>query len=586
MLDLRIYRIAFVPVLLAVLVAGFSLAERPRGIGTTLAPDAFDGQRAHADLLALDRRFSRRAPGSPGDEALADRVAQELSATGFAPRTVPVEAETVEGERTLATVIGERPGRDSRRIVIVAQRDAAGTASTARLSATAALLELARLYRGRTTRRTLTLVSTSGGTGGMAGVRDLAGRLGGPVDAVLVLGDLAGRETVRPLVIPWSEGSGAAPMRLRRTVEEAVRQETELDPGSPRALVQLVRLAVPLTLTAQGPLGSEGLSAVTLQASGERGPQDGAPVSRARLQAFGRATLRSITALDNGPDVPAGPREYLIFRRQVVPRWTVSLLAAALLLPALLGAIDGLARVRRRRRPVGTWLRWLAAGAVPFLLVALVARLIGLTGGVPPLQGAVDPAGLEPRPAVLAMLGLVLVLGFLVRGPAARALGARARPGADDVPEAAAAIVLVLAAAAVAVWAVNPYTALLLAPAVHVALLAAVPETRWPRPVAVVAVLAGLVPWVLVALLYAAQFSLGPLELAWAGVLLLVGGTAGPLGVVLWSLVLSALVGAVLVAVRKRREEEDAPDEPVRIRGPLSYAGPGSLGGTESAIRR
>ncbi len=211
MLDLRLYRAAFVPAVLAVLVAAFSLGERPRPIGTTLAPDAFDGQRAFAALTELDRRFARRAPGSPGDDALADRVARDLRAAGFAPRELSVDAETVDGERPLTTVLGERVGRDSRRIVVVAERDAAGEAATARLSATAALLELARVYRGRTTRRTLTFVSTSGGTGGMAGVRALAGRLGGPVDAVLVLGDVAGRTARRPLVIPWSETSGTAP---------------------------------------------------------------------------------------------------------------------------------------------------------------------------------------------------------------------------------------------------------------------------------------------------------------------------------------------------------------------------------------
>jgi hypothetical protein len=42
-----------------------------------------------------------------------------------------------------------------------------------------------------------------------------------------------------------------------------------------------------------------------------------------------------------------------------------------------------------------------------------------------------------------------------------------------------------------------------------------------------------------------------------------------------------------MVALRKRRvHEPDAEDRPVSIRGPLSYAGPGSLGGTESALRR
>ena len=587
MLDLRIYRAAFVPVLVAVLLAGFSLGERPRPIRTTLAPDAFDGRRAYANLLELDRTFARRAPGSPGDDALAEQVASRLRTAGFAPRTLPVDAETVDGGRRLTTVLGERVGRDSRRIVIVAQRDAVGTGAAARLSATAARLELARLYRGRATRRTLTLVSTSGATGGHAGVRRLAGQLGGPVDAVLVLGDVAGRAVRAPVVIPWSESSGAAPMRLRRTVEEAVRLETDLDPGSPRALRQLVRLAVPLTPTGQGALGADGLSAVTLQASGEAGPEDGAPTSSARLQAFGRATLRSISALDNGPDVPAGPRQYLLFRRQVVPRWAVALLAGALLLPALLGAVDGLARVRRRRRPVAVWLRWLLAGALPFLLTALVARLLGLTGAVPAVAGAVQPAALAPQAAVLAALGLVLVLGLLVRGRVARVLGAPSVPGPDDVPGAAAALLVVLVALAIAVWVVNPYTALLLVPAVHLSLLAAVPDTRLSRAPGVLLVLAGLVPWLLVGLSYAAQLGLDPLELAWMAVMLVVGGTAGPLGILLWSLVLSCLLGAGLITLRKRPAGgEPPPDEPVRIRGPLSYAGPGSLGGTESALRR
>ena len=41
----------------------------------------------------------------------------------------------------------------------------------------------------------MTFVSTSGGSGGAAGARDLAQRLSGsPIDAVLVLGDLGGHD--------------------------------------------------------------------------------------------------------------------------------------------------------------------------------------------------------------------------------------------------------------------------------------------------------------------------------------------------------------------------------------------------------
>jgi hypothetical protein len=59
---------------------------------------------------------------------------------------------------------------------------------------------------------------------------------------------------------------------------------------------------------------------------------------------------------------------------------------------------------------------------------------------------------------------------------------------------------------------------------------------------------------------------------------------------VLWCLTLGCLAGAVLVALGSsppRIAEPDAADgTPITVRGPMSYAGPGSLGGTESALRR
>ncbi|MBI5105178.1 MAG: hypothetical protein HZB46_09390 [Solirubrobacterales bacterium] len=68
MLDPRLYRAAFVPVLLAVMVVAFSLQARPRPIGTTLAPDAFDGTKAGQTLDELAAAFPRRVPGDAADE--------------------------------------------------------------------------------------------------------------------------------------------------------------------------------------------------------------------------------------------------------------------------------------------------------------------------------------------------------------------------------------------------------------------------------------------------------------------------------------------------------------------------------------
>ena len=83
MLDLRVYRAAFVPALLAFVITAFSLGSPPRAATTTLAPDAFQGSRAFGSLGRLAEAYPARRPGGPGDEALARSVAAQMRATGL-----------------------------------------------------------------------------------------------------------------------------------------------------------------------------------------------------------------------------------------------------------------------------------------------------------------------------------------------------------------------------------------------------------------------------------------------------------------------------------------------------------------------
>ncbi|HEX5781906.1 MAG TPA: hypothetical protein VFX80_08290, partial [Solirubrobacteraceae bacterium] len=86
MLDVRVYRAAFLPALIAIFVAAFSLADRPTPTTTGLSADAFDSGSAFGDrvrprrnsLNELAAAFPRRAAGSDGDARLADRVADVL----------------------------------------------------------------------------------------------------------------------------------------------------------------------------------------------------------------------------------------------------------------------------------------------------------------------------------------------------------------------------------------------------------------------------------------------------------------------------------------------------------------------------
>jgi hypothetical protein len=146
------------------------------------------------------------------------------------------------------------------------------------------------------------------------------------------------------------------------------------------------------------------------------------------------------------------------------------------------------------------------------------------------------------------------------------------------------AVALVTSAVAYGIWIGNPYAAGLIVPAVHLWLWATIPDLRVPRAAAFVVVLAGVLPVALVALIDLRAFGMGLGQFGWFWTLLVAGSHIPSGSWVLWSLLWGCGVAAALVVLR-RPPREDAPED-VTVRGPVSYAGPGSLGGTESALRR
>ena len=594
MLDVRVYRAAFAPALIALFIAAFSLADRPGGATTPLAPAGFDGGRAYTLLGELGKQYPNRPPGSDADRALADRVAETFKANNFRVSRRTTEERTVRGKTDLETVVGVRPGLSSRRIVVMAHRDALGSPALAELSGTATLLEMARLFKVRELSSTLVLVSTSGGSAGAAGARAFAkDAADDPIDAAIVLGDVAGRQTRKPWIVPWSNGEEAAPMGVRRTLESAVRREVGVQAGGSRAIGQWARRALPLTVSEQGEAARAGLPAVLLQSSGELGPKANTEVSENRIDAFGRAALRAITALDgpvsrageDGPfaDEPSG----IITVKRLLPDWAIRLLVGTLLLPPLLTAFDGFFGARRRHLPVARWLGWVGAAALPFLLAWLWMRLLGLTGALDAPLGPVLPEALPLRGwniAALASVPLVLALAWI--GPKRALIGRLGLPASVSAGGAAAALGLGITGLAALVWLVNPFAAALLVPAAHGWLFAAAPGTQMSSRTRVALVLVGLVLPLLMVVHFGLALDLGPLNLAWLAVLITAGGHVTPLAALFLSLLAGCLVGVVAVVRTRRRIVQNAEPDPIRTRGPIGYAGPGSLGGTESALKR
>lgn len=583
MLDPRVYRAALLPVLLAAIVVAFSLENRPQPLRSTLTADAFDQARAAKLLDALASAFPQRAAGSAGDAALARRVAAELGAAlpGVRVEQRVVRARTPDGERDLVNVTAQQPGSGPRaQIVVVAARDATGHRAAAQLSGTAGLIELARATRATRPSRSVTFASVSGGTGGQGGMRELIERLERPVDAVIELGDLAGPLGEGLIVVPWSDSWGMAPTRLQRTLSVALRREG-VEAGVPFARAEIARFAWPWSPSAQGLANADALPAVRLSASGEAPPAADAPVSEERLGAFGRSALRSLTALQAGPRVEAGGGRDLSLARKLLPEWALRLLVLALLLPPLVTVVDAVARARRRKEPLSRWLAGVLVASLPFLLAALFARALGWSGAVPatappPLPGAAPPGG--SGWVVLACVLVAGALAWMLLRPLQRREWSGGEPGAALAP------LIVLLGVALIAWAVNPYAALPLVLPASAWLLAAARDERIRPRVQRLVIALSLVPVALVVASVSSQLDVAAVDVPWLVLLWLAGGQAGPLALAGCSLVAGAAVCIFAAAAAGRAPAGGA--TAITVRGPVSYAGPGSLGGTDSALRQ
>src|ERR671915_881047 len=348
-IEPRVYRAAFTPALLAVVLSMFSLESRPRPLAQGLAADVlFEGELAAGSAAQIARRYPDRRAGRPGGRAAREVVGRTLEERGF---TVERDRFTHAG-RQLLNVMARRAGRSRDQLVIVAGRDARGVPDVSGSAAdTAALLELARAFEGRPSERTLLLASVDGSRLGEVGAERLARRLGDPgfVQSVLVISNLGSRERRGSLVAAWSNDTDRAGIGLQRTVADSIREELDEEVGATGWIGQVFRLSFPLGIGAQGVFLERGFDSVRISGSGEL--PGGGELDEDVLGGLGRATLRSLTALDEGPRPAHGPDSYVTAVSQVMPGWVIQVLAIAFLLPVLVTSVDAFARARRRQVP-------------------------------------------------------------------------------------------------------------------------------------------------------------------------------------------------------------------------------------------
>jgi hypothetical protein len=186
---------------------------------------------------------------------------------------------------------------------------------------------------------------------------------------------------------------------------------------------------------------------------------------------------------------------------------------------------------------------------------------------------------------VLGGVAAAMALAFLL----ARWLATRPEPRLST-PEGAGpavAVALVLTASSLLLWLTNPYAGLMVVPAAHLWLLAVLLSGPPPRRLRALLLVLGALPPALVALYHLFALSIDPLAGAWYLLMLVTGHVAGPVTVFVGCVMLGGLCAAIELVYRSPAPpaEEQGPEGP-SVYGPGAYAGPGSLGGTESAIRR
>ncbi len=550
--DLRLYRVAWLPVLLAVVVLMFSLEGAPEPLEPVTPPGTFEPDRAARQAREIVAGAPAREPASEGDVAIAGLVANRFEdiragATSEQRFEGSFDGDDVELTNVLLTL----PGDTERTIVVLAPRDAAtgpGAASSA--AATGILIELANALGVAGHEKTIVFASTSGGA---QGPDELLANLPerDTVEAVIAIYQPGAVERRPPFVVTGSTGETSAPVQLERTAELAVETQAQESASRPSGLTQLARLAVPSGLGPQAPLIAAGFDAVAISSAGERPlpatEDELGDLSQEAVDAFGRAAQLTIGAVDVSlTELEHGPGTHLELGDNLVPGWTLALLALTLLLPATVAAVDGCARAARRRQRIGAGLAWAAARALPLLGALAIVYLLAIFGAVPSPPFPFDPGLYEAG----GRAAVTFALALIAAGASAlllRRLGVTAGRAPESALPALGAVGVI---AALAVWLANPYLALLIAPAAHVWLIAVGEMSVTRRAAVLVAAAVACLPLVLALVAISSDLDLGATA-PWTFTLMLADGQIGFVVAVAGTFLGGALLGTIALALRR-----------------------------------
>jgi hypothetical protein len=585
MMDPRIYRAAFLPALAAAIVLMFSLQPVPEPLQPPISTPAFEGRQAERLTRLILTAAPEREPGSEGDATLAELVRERFSQIEGGELTEQAVESSHDGEDvTLPNLILTLPGTSQETLLVIAHRDSPdGAGATTSAAATATLVELAESLGGARHERTIVLASVSGSSDGSDSIAELVEQLPAAegITAAIAIEQPGVSESGPPFVVPGRAEPESVSAQLLTTATEAATNEF----GSP-ALEEggwegFARLAIPAGVGDAAALAGEGLEAIAISGNGERPPPEGEDIaeqlSADTLTAAGGTVLDIVLTLDEADRAPLeGPSAYIRVGDNLLPGWTLAVLALTLVLPSLLAAGDVWMRDRRRSpRTARRAIPWVLERILIPLAGLLLAYGLGVIGLIDDPGYPFDPGRFEGGAAAVISLVAIALAIFL-----ATLLVRPMRTPLDSEPQTLASVAgLLCCLCVIGIWFVNPFLALLAAPAAHVWLLPARAVGPPRRLLIAIFALVALLPVLAAAARVGASLDLG-LSTSWYLLLLTVDGQIGLATAFLWCGLLGGLL-ACIGAAGARISVRPGPAE-VQVLGPAGHAGPGALGGVPS----
>jgi hypothetical protein len=511
-LNARIYRSAWIVVVLPILIVAFSVA-RQQSLAVPPLTSAFDPDTVVATIAGPDgltATYPDRSPGAANSGTLRNWVEDQFAAVGLTTRVDQFDAQVPGLDKVgLSNVSATVRGRSATEIVVLAHRDNSGQGPGANdnASGTAAMLELARAYQKLpdvsppVPAHTLVFVSTDGGASGAIGAARFAQRhsVEHRIAAVIVLDSIAGSGT--PRVLFNGDTTGLPSPVFVATANQILGDQPDAVITHPSPLHQLLDLAFPFSLYEQAPFVARGIPAVTLTTAGDRYPNplsdepsaissatDNAPL--AHLTQIGRAGEQLLAALDQGaPEPRVSTASYIYLGGRFVHGWAIQLLLFAALVPALVTIVDLYARCRRRQIALSPALRSLARRLGFWFSLLVLFWLFALVGFWP--RGSGRPLSPDSLAVTSLPLAALVVFGLLTFG-AWLISRDRLLPRGETSPEQElaghASALLAVAAVSLAVAWFNTYALLFLLPPLHAWIW--LPQMRRYRPWSSLALLA------------------------------------------------------------------------------------------------